>query len=215
MIKTFIICLLITGSLQAQDLKLKFGATFGKTIFSSGSFVDLDGVLVGEAASLGVDYWNKKRLFLSSEVGIIKTGVTGNTHSPVPGNGAQPIHKYIAKISVRSLTASTLLNLKLSANEGRVLYIGIGPRVDYLLDYKENNKLLQPAEAGKYLHKTIYGISCLLGSKFTFNKFNWGFELKYNPNFNNFVDNIEYSGFHRGFIINYMTFGLSFGYALK
>ena len=86
------------------------------------------------------------------------------------------------------LTINTTFNLKVPILQIIEPYIFVGPRLDYLISYSENDHLLKDFNYFKVLNKVIYGIITGGGINFKVKSFQLGLVFDYYLNVNKLVD---------------------------
>ncbi|MDT0641577.1 outer membrane beta-barrel protein [Zunongwangia sp. F363] len=109
----------------AQTLKLNNGITFS-SFSNSKKFDVLEQKIKSYSVNIGLDYWNRKQFYISSEVGYIKIG--GYEKNPNLSEELSEIEETWDFIHFNST-----LRLKLFSNVDHHLFIGAGPKMDLLV----------------------------------------------------------------------------------
>lgn len=142
--------------------------------------------VIGFDASLGIEYLNFKYFNLSSGLGFTQKG--GKDSLMVTGAQGENGSMAEFKIRLNYLTLNTVVELKVPIRDFITPYVLIGPRLDYLISYKEGaNSIKQFDEIGK-VNKFIYGIITGAGINFKIKKIQLGIVFDYYFNINKLVD---------------------------
>ncbi|MBX3253936.1 MAG: hypothetical protein KF862_07310 [Chitinophagaceae bacterium] len=124
--------LLIPAALCAQTIKLNAGTSF--SVVNSNPDLHPTGiknVAIGFSGTIGADFVERKWGFLSANIGIVQKGRKDRvTYTDVNGNSS---YDKTNVIRFTYLTANATVNFKLSQSS-LVPFLGIGPRLDYLLN---------------------------------------------------------------------------------
>jgi len=194
-ILTIFFGLLFTFS-HGQTINVRIGPTFSKLSWDN-SISDnqvFNKSIVGVDALLGIDYLNFKYFNLSSNFGYIQKGGSGTILVTTIQNPEEE-----ATIDVKTLlhfiTANTIFEAKVPIIKFITPFIHAGPRLDYLLSYKEDVNMLKGFEDLNKLNKFIYGLIVGGGIDFKISKIKLGVTFDFYWNFNRLVDYISSSGF--------------------
>lgn len=129
----FLIFIILTGSyfnVTAQTIKIKNGIAFSS--FNSDQFDVLEEKINSYAFSIGMDYWNRKQFYISSEVGYLKIG--GSEKNPNLSDESSEIEEEWDFIQLNST-----FRLKLFSNVDRHIFLGVGPKIDLLVSDESFN----------------------------------------------------------------------------
>ena len=182
------------STLTGQTIYLKTGPTFSKLTWNN-SMINKNTFnkgIVGFDAIIGVNYLNFKYLCLSSNIGFIQKGGSQNVIMTNELGDSIATIKEILKLNY--LTINTTFNLKIPIIKFLEPYIVAGPRLDYLIRYKENVVFLKQFEDVGKLSKISYGILLGCGINCTITKFRLGIAFDYYFNINKQVDFVSSSG---------------------
>ena len=170
---------------HSQTIFLKFGPSFSKLTWSettNNTKPDEKGI-IGFNVIGGVNYLNFKYFNLSSGIGFIRKG--GIEHWFISGN--DPTYRTdTAKLNF--LTINTTFNLKVPIIKIIEPFIFVGPRLDYLFSYSENEVFIKDYDDAKKLNKVIYGILLGGGINFRVKRFQLGIDFDYYLNINKLID---------------------------
>lgn len=178
--------------------------------------------------SLGMEYMDRGRYNLSSQIGFLKKGgkteefkIFGEESGTAAGKGRDRLH-------IRYLTMNTTFEVKTRPTNGWVGYAGVGPRLDVYL----SNSLYMDEDFGvseeiggaeghvrtgsaSHLCPVVFGLKCVAGMKKAIGHLQIGLHVAYLPSFTKtygrsftaFSESV--SGRDRTF-----TVGVSLGYIL-
>ncbi|MDK7354013.1 hypothetical protein, partial [Rothia aeria] len=127
------ICILLISSISfSQSIKISSG------IFYSNLKINDNKILKNKEyipLFLGIDYFQKKNYFLSSNIGLLKIkGEEQIIHNNEINN---------VKETLNVVNFNTTFNYKLNLDDNNYLFIGLGPKIDFLLDNSLENKVFQ------------------------------------------------------------------------
>lgn len=200
----------------AQTLNIKTGATFSKMSWtnSMASNTLFDKEYFGFITTFGVDYLQKKFFMLSSNIGYVNIGGNGTVLA------VDPIHPMNDKmIDIRTtlhfFTSNTLALFKFKIGKSISPFIGFGPRLDYLVKYKEDAGLLVQFDDIKNLNKMQYGFIGVAGINYNMNKFRIGLEFQYNYTFTKLVNFTSQWNVKNELSVRYYNVAASIGYKIK
>jgi len=211
---TFLFFVLQIGTLIGQNLKIQIGPTFSKLNWEN-SMVDetvYNNNITGVSVLIGIDYLNFKYFNLSSNIGFIQKGGKDSVFVVAPLGGVE--NKGLLKIKLNYLTVNTTANLKFPIKDFVIPYLFVGPRIDYLISYKEDAVVLQQFDDMGILNKLIYGVLTGVGIDFKIKKFFVGAVFDYYFNFNKIVDNTSDTNVSNEIIDRTFTIDLKVGYKM-
>ncbi|MCF8230342.1 MAG: PorT family protein [Bacteroidales bacterium] len=191
--RTILLFFLIAGVTisNAQSLRVFIGPAFSTMDWkSSPSVVGVDEFFeksyTGFQAGAGIDFLKTKYFYLSSNIAYKRLGGNGQVMAVDPyGND---IGKVSTRTSLNMMSFNTSANLGIRIKERFFPYLGLGPRVEYLVSYKEKAAFLKQFEDFDELNRLMFGMLALAGIKYELDKFALGLEFHYNHNFNKLVD---------------------------
>lgn len=180
--KKILFLLLLTTSINAQNIEVSGGIS--KSIFDlttlerfhsdDGSYSIKHHLLPEPYYSynfnVGVEYINKKYFSLVSNIGVIKRGGvnTNNEH------GVSPRTSKNNEVVLETVTINTLARLK-ATNKYFTLFIGAGPRIDYMYNIDGHTWDEKPVD--ELINIINYGIDIESGINFTFSNFIIGLKV--------------------------------------
>ncbi len=211
---TFLICLSFQFT-SAQSVKLTLGPTFSKMEWknSMSNNTLFDENYTGFTSMLGVDYLKSKFFFLSSNLGYSNYGGKGTIHVTTQ-TGEPWITEMEQKTSLHMLSINTLAHIKFSFGS-LTPFLGLGPRLDYLVSYEEEVSLLKQFEDDGGLNRVLFGINSTAGLQYQVRSFEFGLLFQYNYNFNNMVDYTSQWDVTNEIELGVFIVALSVGYQLK
>ena len=181
--------LLIPGlSGIGQTLFLKAGPSFSNMHYES-SLVTADPFtkgFTGVNVIAGINYLKIKYLNLSTGIGYIRKG--GIASMTMVDNEGDSIGTTEITEKMNYLTVNTTVNLKVPIKDLLEPYIFAGPRLDYLVSWKETNSFLQFFDDEGALNKISWGLLLGGGINFHFSRFLVGASFDYYLDFNKMVD---------------------------
>ena len=167
--------------------------------------------LIGLDILVGLDYLNFKYLNLSSNLGFIQKGGSGSVLTTNVQNPEEMTSTNV-KTKLNFLTVNTILEAKIPIKNVVIPFIQAGPRLDYLISYKENVIILQQFDDLDQLNHFIYGIVVGAGIDFKISNFKLGLVFDYFANFNKLVDYTAYTGIRNQISDNTFTLNFQIGY---
>lgn len=153
--------------------------------------------------SLGLQYLDKGWFNLASNVGYLRRGERDKEALSAWEGGYQ-----IIATNLHYLTLNTTFDLKKMSRDGYTCFIGVGPRIDFLLKSSadlyggDNNYSKQTVEG---YHSVLFGLKCVGGVRKDFGNMQIGLNFAYLPSFTRLNPVTRDRTF---------TFGLSLGYKL-
>ncbi|MGV1021412.1 outer membrane beta-barrel protein [Empedobacter falsenii] len=189
------ICILLISSISfSQSIKISSG------IFYSNLKINDNKILKNKEyipLFLGIDYFQKKNYFLSSNIGLLKIkGEEQIIHNNEINN---------VKETLNVVNFNTTFNYKLNLDDNNYLFIGLGPKIDFLLDNSLENKVFQEISD---LPTVFWGYKLDLGFNYPLNKnFDLGLNFNYMNTFKSMKNNIEYNYDNYGLLI-YVKYNL-------
>ena len=190
--KTLLLLLLLIflgTSVYGQTIYLKIGPSFSKLTWNN-TMIDENPFqkgIVGYDAIVGINYLNFKYFNISSNLGFIQKG--GNQTVTYTDDLGDSIGTGEEIERLNFITINTTINFKILIKDFVEPYIFVGPRLDYLLSYKENIVFLEQFDDVGKLNKFIYGLSLGCGITFNVKKFRLGAAFDY---YLNFIKQVNY-----------------------
>lgn len=171
-----------------QIVALKVGPVFSKmewknSLVHSTAFEE---GYTGFAVIAGMDYLLKKHFCLATDLGYINSGGKGTIITTDPAGN--PLEDVEIKTNLHYLTFNTIGHFKFMLGEHIEPFIGLGPRIDYLVGYSEDAKLLKTFEEEDALDKVLYGFVGSAGFHYELEKLSFGVEYQYNFDMNKVVE---------------------------
>ncbi len=220
---TLTILLLFPFAVESQIIGVKAGPVFSKINYSNSwsNNIHFDQMHFGYFAGLDISYMNSEHFELNSNVGFLWAGGRGTKNNLEWGTQTK------AKSSMGFLTISSQARFKFPLFKAATFYLGVGPRIDIPLTYKENvhffesidfyaNSPLMLFETSGGISKLLYGVVAETGYKVQRGKNTFGFFVSYNYNVNKLFDlYISYDGVtfeHQDWAwLNYLNVGFNWG----
>jgi hypothetical protein len=186
--KLIFLSLLFCNIVLGQTIFVKVGPVFSNLKWTN-SLMDetpLNKRITSFDLLVGLKYLNLKFIDLKSSIGFIQKGGSGNVK--LTTSQGDSIDSMTLKDRLNYLTINTTVNLKIKLLKFIEPYIFIGPRIDYLLSYKENFNTLKQFEDVNELNKFSYGFLYGGGVNIYLNKILIGVSFDYYVNINKIVD---------------------------
>jgi len=161
---------------------------------------------------VGIDYLNLKYFNLSSNIGFIQK--RGKDSIQVATSNGEIEGKRLMKNQLNYLTINTTANLKLPIKDFVIPYLFVGPRVDYLVSYKESADFIKQFDDWGKLNKLVYGVIAGVGLDFKIKRFFVGAVFNYYFNFNKIVDDTSDNNVSNKIIDKAFAVNLKVGYKL-
>jgi len=203
----FIICLYLCGlSSFSQVIKVENGISFTSLNKLA------DKTIYPYQLSVGVEYMDKGRFNLSTNVGYLRKG--GRSSIIIADYQGMPLTPDNWKLYVDYLTFNTTFDVKYTFREGGCVFIGAGPRVDFKINTNDFFDYFSE-DFGKTLslNDVILGMKLTCGYRYSLNeRIQLGLNVAYLPSFTK-ISKLkigEDSLWDKTF-----TCGLSLGYKLK
>ncbi len=211
---TFLFFSLQILTLTGQNLNLQIGPSFSKINWenSMSNEIMYNKNVTGINVSIGIDYLNLKYFNLSSNIGFIQKG--GKDSISVATPNGEIIGKQLIQTKLNYLTINTTANLKLPIKDFVIPYLFVGPRVDYLISYKESAVFIKQFDDWGKLNKLIYGVITGIGLDFKIKRFFVGAVFNYYFNFNKIVDYTSDNNVSNKILDRTFTINLKVGYKL-
>ncbi len=132
----------------------------------------------------GIDYLERKRFNLSGHLGMIIKG--GKDEFPVRDDmGNHNGENVTFKAQLDYLTFNTCFDFKFLNEKKIVPFIGIGPRLDYLINHSKEFDVL---ESNNEMRKIAFGVLIGTGLNYKISKLQIGLRADYYHNFNNIAE---------------------------
>jgi hypothetical protein len=174
--------------MAGQDLTLQIGPSFS-TLKWENSMIEAEMYednLTGINVLMGIQYLDLKYFNLHSNIGFVQKG--GKDSIPLVNVEGEILEIKLFKYRLDYLTLNTTANLKLPVKDIFVPYLFAGPRIDYLVSYKEDVVFLEQFDEMDALNKFTYGLVTGAGFDFQIQQFLIGTVFSYYFNFNKIVD---------------------------
>ena len=209
-----ILLLLFSSTIFSQTLKLRIGSSFSKLNWENSITQDVmyDNTIIGLDVSLEVDYLNFKYFNLSSGIGFIQKGGKDSIYIAGIQNPEGTLSK--VKTTLHYLTVNTTFQAKIPIKDFISPFLAVGPRLDYLISYKEDASLIKGFENYGELNKFIFGLVVGGGINFHIKKIQLGIVFDYYFNFNRLVDYTLDNGASNKIYDRTYTLNISIGYKL-
>ena len=182
--------LTITISSFSQILKVKNGISFSSLELTESPADISEAEFLGENITtysfiVGLDYFEKKWFYLSSEIGYLKKGGEQNIEI-FPNNGTENIKESWGYLHLNT-TARLPIRLKNHAH----FYMGAGPTFDVLID---SDTFESSFYEGHVLNSTIFGLKGEVGFAMDFKKIRVGLNASYLYDIDNLggTESLEY-----------------------
>ncbi len=195
-----LLCVTVMGKAQVVTLENGFGIS---SMRYKGIGQALDKIHPYHV-SLGMQYLDKGWFNLSSNVGYLRRGERDKEEPTSVWAGSYQV----IGINLHYLTLNTTFDLKKMSRDSYTCYIGVGPRIDFLLKSSadlyggDNNYAKQTIDG---FHSVLFGLKCVGGIRKDFGCMQIGLNFAYLPSFTRLNPATRDRTF---------TFGLSLGYKL-
>ena len=198
-------------------------STVSDTWYKSEFPTYFDKVYLGWNLSAGIQYFNRKRFFLSSNVGLNDVGANGSQSQQ---DGDDGIYSIPRRSEFLFLSVNALANYKLAESGGFSFYVGFGPRVDFLIDQKlPSINVLDFYAIPANMNQVVWGLNGTLGIHYAYKRLQFGTDLGLNYNISNLLnyttERFDYTNpgdskdINFSMKINYVTTKISIGYILN
>lgn len=188
-ISTVLILSFFVVTARGQVVALKVGPVFSKLEYhnSMAHSTSFEDGYTGFATIAGIHYFLKKYFCLSTDLGYINSGGKGKTIIFDPYNPGD-MHEVEIKTNLHYITFNTVAHFKILLGKHFEPFIGLGPRVDYLVGYSEDAKLMKQFEDAGELNKVVYGLVGVFGLHYELHKWVLGIEYQYFYDMNELVN---------------------------
>ncbi|TXD82199.1 PorT family protein [Subsaximicrobium wynnwilliamsii] len=171
----------VSFSSFAQTLKVKNGISISSMDLTESEavisgFEILNQNIVTYSFSFGLDYFESKYFYLSSEVGYLQKGGKEENEFLPSDNGAR------IKESWSYIHLNTTARFPIRFRNNTHIFIGAGPKLDILID---SNKFDSSIYEGYIINSTVFGAKGELGFVKDFEKIRVGLDFSYLYDFNN------------------------------
>jgi hypothetical protein len=214
---------------KGQTVTFQTGPSFSK-LFDRINYLDsddddrlnLDNILTGFNATAGIEYWDHKYYNLSSNAGFIQKGGKDTAFYWSQYGIQDSIAPY--RFRFNYLTFNTGFVFKVPLKQSITPYLFAGPRIDYLVSYREINNWgeIKMWDSLNDLNHVIFGLITGVGIKYNFSKVHLGIVFNYYINLNKIwyyeqVAPVEwnYTRLDRTFSLTDRTFTLNFQIGYK
>lgn len=128
----------------------------------------------------GIDYFDKKYMDLSSNIGMISKG--GKDKFEYRDQNGEVINQELEeRATLNYLSLNTMINFKYANKKAVTPFIGIGPRIDYLV---KSSKEFDALEEIDELKRTSVGLIFGGGLNYAISKIQFGIRADYYLDFN-------------------------------
>lgn len=182
----------------AQTLKLSNGIAVSSFSTKIGGVKLLDLEVKSYAVSLGMDYWENKYFYLSSEIGYFRRG--GKERNFITDE--EPVH---IREDRNYLHINTTFRGRIPVQNSEI-YLGVGPKVEILLGDSEFTKPLK----GYKMNSVVYGLKPEIGLAQHFNKISVGLNFSYILDFNHLAESNYLKLRNNTYLVSFVV-----GYKLK
>jgi len=140
---------------------------------------------VGWEAGIEIDYFQKKRIFLSSSCSALEYGSRGLYRGT--NDGHMTSEEIYTKLN--SISLNTMINLKLLSGKKIVPYFGLGPQLDFLIrQHLPSKYLFTKYNLESHLRKSLFGFQGVCGINFSSNHIKVGIDFSYSNYFNQLLN---------------------------
>jgi hypothetical protein len=163
---------------KGTTLKFQGGMTFSKMDWKAYSEEQLFKFSVpGLYCSAGLDYCDRRRFNISSNIGYIRKGGLNKYMITDPtGIGFKSDH-----LKLDYITFNTSFDYKILADRFATPYLSVAPRIDYLAHYSK--ELLRNLDEHNNLNRVGLGLNVGLGVKYSVERIELGLRADYLFNF--------------------------------
>jgi hypothetical protein len=128
---------------------------------------------------VGIEYFERKYWSISSNIGYLRNG--GKEPYPILDYNGNLISMTTASARFDYLSVNTTFNLKFPIEERWIPFLGIGPRVDFLINHDHTFSYF---DSPGTLRKQSYGLVVAAGIRYQFSRFQLGLKGDHLFNFN-------------------------------
>ncbi|WP_103864869.1 outer membrane beta-barrel protein [Aquimarina sp. I32.4] len=154
--------------LFAQVIKLENGVVASS--MSDGAIDVLNKKIITYSALIGMDYWETKSFYLSSQVGYLRKG--GKEENPLlSGDQAK------FKEAWNYIHLNTTMRFPFKLKDNTHIFIGIGPKMDFLVGSEKFKSSLY--SSGFKMNTTTFGGKAEMGLVHDFDKYRIGINFSY------------------------------------
>jgi len=185
----FLFVFLPIMTLFGQTFNLQIGPSFSKSKWENIWLAEhtlLKDKVIGTNASLGIEYWDNTYFNLSSSLGFIQKG--GKDSIQFEFGPPEPIPFTFYKLKLNYLTVNTCVIVKIPVRDVIIPYLLAGPRVDYLVSYKEDAAIIKDYVDIDKVTYLSFGFITGIGIRYELDKLQLGVVFNYLINLNNLVD---------------------------
>jgi hypothetical protein len=204
----FVVLLLVLPlASSAQLLNLQLGASFSKLNSVIGRMPTsfLDQTRIDPSVYIGVEYLENKYWSISTNLGYVRKG--GKEPWSNVDSAGNVISTSTASETFNYLSVNTLFNFKYPIRERWTPFIGVGPRMDFLISHDHT---FQYFDNQGILQKKSYGVVAAVGVRGTFSTFLLGVRAEHLYNYNHLAsDGVETNNTNTSIIS--LTIGSRFG----
>jgi hypothetical protein len=191
----------------AQLLNLQFGPSFSNLESRIGltPTTFLDQTRIDPSVFIGVEFLEGKYWSISSNIGVVRKG--GKEPWANVDSSGNVISASTVSEMFNYLSVNTLFNLKYPIKKRWTPFVGVGPRIDFLISH---NHTFQYFDYPGFLQKKSYGAEAAVGVRYTFSTFLLGVRAEHLYNFNHLAsDGLEVNNTNTSIIS--LTIGSGFG----
>lgn len=173
----------ISMNAHCQTLNIKGGMSHSTLKWETGGydFTENTEPLISFAFFTGIDYFERDYFFMSSDLGYIRNGTDGV--GEYVNRKGELVDEVDEQIKIDYLTANTIFNVMVPIKEKLIPYVGIGPRLDYLVRYEHGDNT-----NNDHVHHFNFGLNMGGGIKYAFAHIHIGLSSYYILNFKHVAD---------------------------
>lgn len=198
----------------SQTINIQAGKSLSSIDWEFGEYSLYNKHKIGYSVFAGLDFLDHRYYNLSCNFGLINKG--GKDDEVIRDAEGEYVTASELVINMDYVSANTVVNFKYPILNKIIPFFSIGPRLDYLIKYKDDFKGLNEIEKMGELNKLNYGLLIGGGIKYSLSKFQFGLRADYLLNFVKIAKgNSENS--NKGLVIkdNTAMFNFMIGYRLK
>lgn len=210
--KLVVFGLLLSNFSFGQIIKIQMGTSFSSLDWKIDdlNIAPYKKTLTGYSVFAGVEYFNRKYFNISTNLGFIRKG--GKDVISYSNEEGEYVNMKEQEATLDYLSINTALDIKYPIREKIVPFVGIGPRIDYLLS---NNREVEGINGINPIQEYSFGLIVGGGIKYLLSRIQLGVRADYYLNFNKMADRSTQVENLAGEINDKtMTLNLSIGYRL-
>lgn len=163
-----------------QNINVQGGLSFSKMDYDIKGLDEklYDKQITGYSFLVGTDYFETKYFNLSSNIGVLRKG--GQDEIMFSNENGDDLGYRTVETTLDYITINTTIDLTYGLEHLGDPFVGIGPRLDYLINYSDTFKDLD--ESGD-LNKYNIGLNVCVGYKYEISKIMFGLRADFYTNF--------------------------------